>query len=40
MHAAGFGFHVGPKGLSLSVIGARARHAGKFDIKKYIGLKA
>jgi hypothetical protein len=39
MHDAGFGFHVGNRGLSLSVIGARARHAGKFDIKKYIGLK-
>jgi hypothetical protein len=39
MHDAGFGFHVGPKGLSLSVIGARARHAGKFDIKKHMGLK-
>lgn len=40
MHDAGFGFHVGHNGLSLSVVGARARHAGKFDIKKYIGLKA
>jgi hypothetical protein len=40
MHDAGFGFHVGSRGLSLSVVGARARHAGKFDIKKYIGLKA
>jgi hypothetical protein len=39
MHDAGFGFHVGRSGLSLSVIGARARHAGKFDITKYIGLK-
>jgi hypothetical protein len=39
MHDAGFGFHVGRNGLSLSVVGARARHAGKFDIKKYIGLK-
>jgi hypothetical protein len=39
MHDAGFGFHVGGNGLSLSVIGARARHAGKFDIKKYISLK-
>jgi hypothetical protein len=38
MHDAGFGFHVGHNGLSLSVIGARARHAGKFEIKKYIGL--
>jgi len=40
MHDAGFGFHVGRNGLSLSVVGARARHAGKFDIKNYIGLKA
>jgi hypothetical protein len=38
MHDAGFGFHVGRNGLSMSVIGARARHAGKFDIEKYIGL--
>jgi hypothetical protein len=40
MHDAGFGFHVGNRGLSLSVVGARARHAGKFDIKKHLGLKA
>ena len=40
MHDAGFGFHVGSRGLSLSVVGARARHAGKFDIKQYIGIKA
>ena len=40
MHDAGFGFHVGRNGLSLNVIGARARHAGRFDISKYIGLKA
>ena len=40
MHDAGFGFHVGSRGLSLSVIGARARHAGKFNIKHYLGLKA
>ena len=40
MHDAGFGFHVGRNGLSLSVIGARARHAGKFDLKPYLGLKA
>jgi MoaF N-terminal domain len=38
MHDAGFGFHVGRNGLSLSVVGARARHAGKFDIKKHLGL--
>ena len=40
MHDAGFGYHVGRRGLSLSVIGARARHAGKIDIRKYIGLRA
>jgi hypothetical protein len=40
MHDAGFGFHVGRNGLSLSVVGARARHAGKFDIKKHLGIKA
>jgi hypothetical protein len=40
MHDAGFGFHVGRNGLSLSVVGARARHAGKFDLKKYLGLLA
>lgn len=40
MHDAGFGFHVGRNGLSLSVVGARARHAGKFEINKYLGLKA
>lgn len=39
MHDAGFGYHVGPNGLSLSVVGARARHAGKFNIEKYIGIK-
>jgi hypothetical protein len=39
MHDAGFGYHVGRNGLSLSSIGARARHAGTFDIKKYLGLK-
>jgi hypothetical protein len=40
MHDAGFGYHVGRNGLSLNVVGARARHAGKFDVKKYLGLKA
>jgi len=39
MHDAGFGFHVGPNGLGLNVIGARARNAGKFDINKYLGPK-
>lgn len=40
MHDAGFGYHVGRNGLSLSVIGARARHAGRFDVRKHLGLKA
>ncbi|MET0293190.1 MAG: MoaF N-terminal domain-containing protein [Steroidobacteraceae bacterium] len=40
MHDAGFGYHVGRNGLSLSVVGARARHAGKFEIRKHLGLKA
>lgn len=39
MHDAGFGYHVGPNGLSLSVVGARARHAGKFNIEKFLGPK-
>ena len=39
MHDAGFGYHVGPNGLSLSVIGARSRHAGKFNIEQYLGPK-
>ncbi|MEY4640433.1 MAG: hypothetical protein RLZZ227_427 [Pseudomonadota bacterium] len=39
MHDAGFGYHVGPNGLSLSVVGARARHAGKFNIEKHLGIK-
>ncbi|MFM1885752.1 MAG: hypothetical protein RL026_909 [Pseudomonadota bacterium] len=40
MHDAGFGYHVGSRGLSLNVIGARARHAGRFDIAHHLGLKA
>ena len=39
MHDAGFGYHVGNNGLSLSVIGARGRRAGKFDIEQYLGRK-
>jgi hypothetical protein len=39
MHDAGFGFHVGNRGLSLNVVGARARHAGKFNINQHLGLK-
>jgi hypothetical protein len=40
MHDAGFGYHVGSRGLSLNVIGARARHAGRFDILHHVNLKS
>lgn len=40
MHDAGFGFHVGPNGLSMNVIGARARNAGQFHIKHLVGATA
>lgn len=40
MHDAGFNFHVGPEGLIINVIGARARHAGRFEIGKYLGVKS
>jgi hypothetical protein len=39
MHDAGFNFHVGPDGLHINVIGARARHAGRFEINPYLGVK-
>ena len=39
MHDAGFNFHVGPENLIINVIGARARHAGRFHISRYLDLK-
>jgi hypothetical protein len=39
MHDAGFGYHVNKTGLSLGVVGARARHAGKFDVKQYVTIQ-
>ncbi len=39
MHDAGFGYHVNAKELSLGVVGARARHAGRFDVKQYVTLQ-
>jgi hypothetical protein len=39
MHDCGFSYHVGANGLSLSTIGAYARNAGAFDLKKYYGRK-
>ncbi|WEK47165.1 MAG: MoaF N-terminal domain-containing protein [Candidatus Andeanibacterium colombiense] len=35
MHDAGIGYHCGTEGLSMSQVGAHARHAGKFDIDRF-----
>lgn len=35
MHDAGIGYHCGDNGLSMSAVGAPARHAGKFDVDKF-----
>lgn len=35
MHDAGIGYHCGKEGLSMSQVGAHARHAGKLDIARY-----
>jgi hypothetical protein len=35
MHDAGIGYHCGKNGLSMSPVGAPARHAGKFDVDKF-----
>ncbi|MBO9517077.1 MAG: MoaF N-terminal domain-containing protein [Porphyrobacter sp.] len=35
MHDAGIGYHCGKNGLSLSAVGAPARHAGKFNVDKF-----
>jgi hypothetical protein len=37
MHDCGFGFSGGKGGLSLSTMGAYARHAGFYDVKKFFG---
>ena len=39
MHDCGIGYHCGKEGLNLSSIGARARNAGQFDIKRFFGPK-
>lgn len=39
MHDCGIGYHCGKTGLSLSSIGAHARNAGSFDIRKFFGPK-
>jgi hypothetical protein len=40
MHDAGIGYHCGKNGLSMSAVGAPARHAGKVDVDKFFGPKA
>ena len=40
MHDAGIGYHCGKNGLSLSAVGAPARHAGKFEVDKFFGPNA
>ena len=37
MHDCGIGYHCGQNGLSLSSVGAQARNAGHYDIKKFYG---
>jgi MoaF N-terminal domain len=38
MHDCGGGYHGGADGVSLTAVGANARHAGQFDTKKYFQL--
>jgi hypothetical protein len=40
MRECGFGYGVGKSGLSLSDVGALARHAGFYDVKRFIGPRA
>jgi hypothetical protein len=39
MHDAGIGYHCDEKGLSMSQIGAPARHAGAFDAKRFFTVR-
>ena len=40
MHDCGIGMHAGPDGLSMSPVGAHARHAGRYDIARFYQVKA
>jgi hypothetical protein len=40
MHDAGIGYHCGAEGLSMSSVGAHARHAGRFDITRFYQIKS
>jgi len=39
MHDSGIGYHCGDNGLSMSPVGAYARHAGRVDVMQYLGEK-
>jgi hypothetical protein len=40
MHDAGIGYHCGAEGLSMSAVGAHARHAGRFDINRFYQVRS
>jgi hypothetical protein len=40
MHDAGIGYHCGEQGLSMSAVGAHARHAGRFDITRFYQVRS
>jgi hypothetical protein len=40
MHDCGIGYHGGEDGLSLSPVGAHARHAGRFDVARFFEIGA
>ena len=40
MHDTGIGYHCGDEGLSMSPVGAIARHAGQFDLQRFFEPRA
>jgi hypothetical protein len=40
MHDCGVGYHCGAEGLSMSSVGAIARHAGRFDVTRFYQVQA
>jgi hypothetical protein len=40
MRNCGIDYAAGPKGLRLSIVGAHARHAGRFNTLKYFSVKS
>ena len=39
MHDCGFGFSGGARGVNLGLVGAIARHIGKYDVQRFFGPK-